>query len=336
MECALEAVALNPLKPSGERRAGARGAALAALALSLALGGCRGAPPRQETSATPPAHEAEPEWIRQPLSWEKLESIEAWLAGAGSAHGAGLRIEAQLELAEGKLEFSRRDLERGNVPAETLRVRLEAIREGFARLAGEGEASLGQRARARIGEQGALALLGVPGKPGELAIVPRAKWGARAPLAARMDPLKGAWSRITLHHSAESTSNPRGGTLEDSIHTLRLIQAYHMEDKAWSDIGYHYLIDSAGRIFEGRELRWQGAHAGGANGVNNHQNIGICLLGDFAATSPTPAATKSLELLVAKLRARYRIPSSRLLAHKDLVTTACPGPAVTAWIRRQR
>ena len=150
--------------------------------------------------------------------------------------------------------------------------------------------------------------------------------------------MRGAWSRITVHHSAETSSNPEGGSLDESTETLRGIQRFHMDDPGhrYGDIGYHFLIDSSGRIFEGRNLSWQGAHAGGQNGIHNNQNIGVCLLGDFSSRPPTPAALKSMELLVGDLRRRFRIPASRVFAHSEFRDTQCPGPALEGWVAKYR
>ena len=101
----------------------------------------------------------------------------------------------------------------------------------------------------------------------------------------------------------------------------------------FGDIGYHYLIDAAGRIFEGRPIAWQGAHA---RGQNNYQNLGVCLLGDFTRGRPTEAALASLGLLLNELRARYRIPSGRVFGHRDLLVTECPGDALQDWIGRYK
>jgi hypothetical protein len=211
-----------------------------------------------------------------------------------------------------------------------VRVRLETTRGGFVQVLADPMAAPGPRTRAQIGLQGAQALLQAPSKPG-LSIVRRTEWRATPAVAARMTRLKGAWSRITLHHSAENRSNGRAGTLEESKEVVRGIQKFHMEDAdhRWGDIGYHFLIDSAGRIFEGRELLWQGAHAGG---VNNNQNIGVCLLGDFRTGRPTDAALKSLALLLDDLMSEYRIPKSRVYPHKQFAVTECPGPVLTSWV----
>lgn len=310
---------------------------LAFLAL-VALAGCGSSSRRSEPVDVDlsPTTEA-PSWRFQPLSWDKLEAIESWLAREGAQADPALRLEAELQMAEGWLTFTREDQTAGSVPAESLRVRLANARDVFQRIGADPAASPGQRARAQIGLQGTQALFDAPTAVG-LSIVPRARWGARPPRTDRLTPLRGTWSRLTVHHSAETVHEQRGGTLDDSAQTLRAIQRYHMEDPShrYGDIGYHYLIDSSGRIFEGRPLAWQGAHAGGRDGINNNQNVGICVLGDFLASSPSPAAMKSLELLVSSLRATYRIPPSRVFAHSDFKSTECPGSYLERWVRAQR
>jgi hypothetical protein len=83
-------------------------------------------------------------------------------------------------------------------------------------------------------------------------------------------------------------------------------------------------------------FKWQGAHAGGKDGVNNSQNIGICMLGDFSHRLPTPAALKSLELLLADLRSRFPIAANRLYAHTEFTGSECPGPYLIDWVKKHR
>ncbi|MCC6407291.1 MAG: N-acetylmuramoyl-L-alanine amidase [Planctomycetes bacterium] len=276
-----------------------------------------------------------------PLSWQKLENIESWLDTPQSQRTPEFRIELELQLHEGRVTFAQRDAERANVPHDALRVRLEAARDGFRSLLSRNTLMPGQTARAQIGLRASESLLATLTKPSAakpaLVVIDRSRWGALSPVPSRLTPLKGQWSRITLHHSAEESSDGKGGSVEDSAHTLRLIQKFHMETgHTWGDIGYHFLIDSGGRIFEGRELKWQGAHAGGKDGSNNTQNIGICMLGDFQRRPPTPAALKSLELLVADLRARFPIAANRLFAHTEFTGSECPGPFLFDWVKKHR
>lgn len=311
--------------------------ALVALAL-LAVLGCRSHPPemdpQREGNRASERSSAEPDWVRRPLSWEKLGALEAWLESESGSFDHGLVTEARLQLSEGRLEFSRRDLESARAPAEAVRVRIESARDGFTEVLADPRASAGQRTRARVGVGAARALLDVPDS-GKLVILPRSQWRAERARTSEMSALRGQWSRITVHHSAETAHEGSGGALSETVSTLRRIQKVHMDrtdpKHGWADIGYHFLIDGSGRILEGRDLNWQGAHAGGAN---NRQNIGICLLGDFSHSSPSPAALKSLELLLADLRRRFRIPGTRIYSHKEFSATVCPGPSLDSWLDR--
>lgn len=305
------------------------------LALLPLLCACPSMPPREP----PPPTETEvvagpPAWTKEPMSWQKLEMIEQWLDNSSGRHSPELVVEARLQLAEGRLLFSRRDIETSSAPREALRVRIESAKAGFEQILADPAASAGARNRAQVGLRGAEVLLAAPGTK-TVAVIKRAQWNARAPRTSNLTPLKGQWSRITVHHSAESTTDPRGGSLEESSGTVRSIQKFHMDDPEhrWGDIGYHFLIDSGGRIFEGRELEWQGAHAGGSN---NYQNIGICLLGDLEKRAPSEAALKSLQVLLDDLRTRFRIPADRVAPHSEYATTRCPGPALTAWLRKYK
>ncbi len=322
-------------------RAGTRPRRTAALALlglvALGTGSCATRSPAATPAGSTGERElsrthAAPDWRFEKLSWDKLASIESWLDSEGGRAQASLRLEGELQLAEGWTEFTRRDLDERIVPTESLRVRLERARELLRGVIEDPRATPGQTARAQIALDGSSALLQVPTAIG-VQPIPRARWGARPAIAARMTPLRGAWSRLTVHHSAETSSDPEGGSLDETAAALRKIQRHQMEGKGWGDIGYHFVIDASGRIYEGRTLQWQGAHA---SGNNNNQNIGICLLGDFSRATPTPAAMKSLELLVRDLRKRYRITTSRIYAHKHFRPTVCPGPALESWVERLR
>jgi len=308
----------------------------ASLAALVGMGACRTTKPPPRPPPEPEVVRATPDWVKQPLSWEKLVQLEEWLENEGANHSVALRIEAQLQLNEGRVKYSQNDLDKGTAPPQTVRVRVEAARDGFEAIQKDSNATAGQKNRAKVGLQSALSLLDSPvaAKTG-MAMVKRVQWRAKPGRVDRLTPLKGTWSRITVHHSFDTLSEQDGSTLGDSEEVVRAIQKFHMEDPnhRWGDIGYHFLIDSGGRIFEGRELTWQGAHAGGSGGMNNTQNLGVCMLGDFLKRSPTPAALKSLELLIDSLQSQYRIPSSRVYGHNHFTTTECPGPALKKWLK---
>jgi hypothetical protein len=170
--------------------------------------------------------------------------------------------------------------------------------------------------------------------------VSRASWRAK-PIRQNHE-LMGPPTRITIHHSAEPLSSRK---LSDSRKEVLRIQSIHQDDKHWADIGYHFLIDPAGRVFEGRPIDVQGAHAG--NKATNRGNIGICLLGNFKAQPergpdyaieqrPTSTQLASLEKLVNSLRGSFRIQREQVFHHGDFRQTECPGWRLRGWIRNYR
>ena len=306
-----------------------------ALAAALGSAGTVGCKATRSPSEVPPAPTVEgiaPDWTSMPLSWEKLETIEQWLDSNETADSPSLRTEALLELNEGRLAFSEADLRRRTAPTAALEARLESARAGFEQILADAEATTGQRARARIGLAGVRALLAAPSGP-KLPIVSREQWDARPPRTSDLEALRGSWSRVTLHHSVDTLSEESDGSLASSIHALHAIQRYHMEQNGWGDIGYHYLVDSAGRVFEGRQLQWQGAHA---SGDNNVQNLGICMLGDFTDRPPSREALEALRVLLDQVRERYRIPTARIYPHRKFKNSICPGDYLTAWLERYK
>jgi hypothetical protein len=171
-------------------------------------------------------------------------------------------------------------------------------------------------------------------KPGSVTIIPRHRWNAARPIGGRLDPM-GSIHRLTIHHSAILSVNP---TTVEVAKRIRSFQNTHMDENRWGDIGYHFLIDPGGRIWEGRALRYQGAHAGG---VNNEHNVGICLLGNFVrgrgGQSPSATQVAAMENLVGWLGARYSIPLSGVLTHQELKpSTRCPGPRLQWVVDRMR
>lgn len=278
-----------------------------------------------------------PDWQGEPLSWEKLEHIEAWLGGDGPWDWPEYVPEAELELAEGRLTLARR--ERDGLPPAVLDSRLRGSRDGFREVIANSDSTSYQVERAERGLVEVTTLLALPDpepatpvrKPG-FEILPRNVWAAKSPAPTRLTANRKAWTRITVHHSALPSLQLVSSA--DAAEEIRDIQTVHMRDKRYGDIGYHFVIDPKGRIYQGRDLRWQGAHAGGDGGVNNVGNIGICLLGDFDHERPDPRALTSLEELIEALRSRHGIAPKRVKGHQDYKATQCPGRHLESWVIR--
>ena len=95
---------------------------------------------------------------------------------------------------------------------------------------------------------------------------------------------------------------------------MRGIYAYHVRTNGWNDIGYNFLIDRCGHVFEGRyggiTKPVVGAHARGFN----TGSAGIAMIGTFTSAPPTRAARRSLRELIAwRLDLATSIPPRGLL-----------------------
>ncbi len=165
-----------------------------------------------------------------------------------------------------------------------------------------------------------------------LSIRPRADWEAAPPLGEAA-PL-GAPARITVHHTGGAkytTTAP-----ERIVRSLRAIQKDHQTARRWLDIGYHYVIDPGGRVWEGRSSLNVGAHAGSPS--LNERNVGILVLGNFDLQEPSVPQLASLDRLLGSLLELCSIPASEVYTHNEVRTgggldgTACPGRHLARYV----
>jgi N-acetyl-anhydromuramyl-L-alanine amidase AmpD len=179
----------------------------------------------------------------------------------------------------------------------------------------------------------ALVVKPAPAAPTAPGIQPRSAWKGLRPKSGQMTKHRGEWTRITVHHSAKNTDE-YPSTASGALDAIRRIQKAQMEgEEHMGDIAYHYLIGPDGTVYEGRSLDWQGAHAQGSNNVDN---IGVCLLGHFDEERPSKAALEGLAGLLGELCAKYGIARSRVFGHQDLRSTACPGRFLMPWVEQYK
>ncbi|MBA3745845.1 N-acetylmuramoyl-L-alanine amidase [Sporichthya sp.] len=162
-----------------------------------------------------------------------------------------------------------------------------------------------------------------------------------------------------VHHTAGT--NNYGP--DDVPKILRGVHAYHVRVRGWSDVGYNFLVDRFGRIWEGRaggvDKRVLGAHTGGFNS----RTFGVAAIGTFQSTAPSPAMLTSLAQLIAwkftldqpdaldalgSVRltsegggvARYPagrgVNFRRISGHRDAGSTSCPGDLLYRELPRLR
>ncbi|MFA6028463.1 MAG: peptidoglycan recognition family protein [Elusimicrobiota bacterium] len=149
----------------------------------------------------------------------------------------------------------------------------------------------------------------------------RAEWGAKPP---KEPPTAHEPVAFTQHH----TDGNRTETLEDSLREVRFIQEYHQNGRGWNDIGYHYLVDAAGRVFQGRPEGVVGSH------VANHNtgNVGISLLGSYHPPKShefTAAQKDAIRRIGVWLRDGHGVSPDSYKGHRDYnPQTDCPGDGV--------
>ncbi len=147
----------------------------------------------------------------------------------------------------------------------------------------------------------------------------RAEWTHIAPQPTRLAKARmDRYDRITIHHEGCGVNTDTAA--REVVRNLDGILGWHIRQD-FGDIGYHFAIDYAGRVWECRSLEYWGAHVYG----HNERNIGVVLLGNFERQRPSDAQLETMEHLVDILRHQYRVKRGRIYGHVDLGPTLCPG-----------
>lgn len=173
----------------------------------------------------------------------------------------------------------------------------------------------------------------------------RQAWGADE-LITKPPTFGPAIRFAVIHHTAGVNAYTR----EQSAAIVRGIQLYHVTGNGWNDIGYSFLVDKFGQVFEGRrggvERTAIGAHAVGFNAGS----VGIAVIGSYGATGISKAAQDAIvQLLAWRLDVAHVDPQSTLSwtsggnprfpkgipvflrtisGHRDTGFTDCPGDAL--------
>ena len=201
-----------------------------------------------------------------------------------------------------------------------------------------------RRRRAGTQVRAAAARQAQPGTPPP--IIPRSAWGGDS-VPPRSPPQYGQVQLAFVHH----TVNTNDYSADQSASIVLAIAKYHRDTNGWNDIGYNFVVDQYGQVFEARaggvEQAVVGAHAQGYNS----QSTGIAVLGTFSSVPfPEPAMAALSQLIGWKLSLHgvpcegslivssgggdlNRYPAGapvtlqRISGHRDGDATSCPGDA---------
>ncbi len=125
---------------------------------------------------------------------------------------------------------------------------------------------------------------------------------------ARRDPAR--VTTVVIHHS---------GSFSDTPHSMA---RFHVLSRNWAGIAYHYVIMPDGQSFKTNPIGVVTYHARGAN----KRSIGVCCVGNYEESTPSPETIQALKELLAKIRLVMPQVQS-VLGHKEVKgsQTSCPG-----------
>ncbi|HEX7144719.1 MAG TPA: peptidoglycan recognition protein [Gaiellaceae bacterium] len=177
-------------------------------------------------------------------------------------------------------------------------------------------------------------------------LIDREAWGANEAIRRVPPSYATALQFALVHHTAGTNSY----TASQSAAIVRGIEVYHVKGNGWNDIGYNFLVDKYGQVFEGRyggvDKPVIGAHAEGFN----TGSVGVAVLGTYGSSAPPAVARTALAKLLAwRLDIAHVDPKSTLTwvsggnarfasgvpvfiravsGHRDTGFTTCPGAAL--------
>jgi len=169
--------------------------------------------------------------------------------------------------------------------------------------------------------------------------VSREEWKARKVNNDAIDDLVRAAHRgVVVHYTASDADEERDH--RNCARRVKAIQVMHMDVKGYSDIAYHRLVCRHGASFQGRASRKRGA-AQGCQGPNtvlipngNERYHAVCFLGDNTPNVDDFTTLAEVQVAYFVTRTRAEWPGRRVLGHREVCKTACPGTEIQRWINR--
>lgn len=183
-------------------------------------------------------------------------------------------------------------------------------------------------------------------------IISRAGWGADESMRTCDPDMSTQMVSAAVHHTASAN----GYAQAEVPGILRGFYAYHTRPEAaggrgWCDIGYNFLVDQYGQVYEGRAGGVESTSVGVHTGGFNSRTIGIAAIGNFQTAAPSAALLESLSQLIAwkfqihriqantnvtmvsgggasKFPAGTQVTFPTIYAHRDAQLTSCPGQSL--------
>jgi hypothetical protein len=125
---------------------------------------------------------------------------------------------------------------------------------------------------------------------------------------------------VTVHHTA--------ALLEDNADApdhIRGHQAFHIDSRGWPDLAYHFVVDAAGNVYEGRDPAMRGDTA---TDYDPTGHLLVCCEGDFDRQPLPDPQRHALEAMLAWGVSTYDLAVDTIAGHGDHASTNCPGAAL--------
>jgi hypothetical protein len=197
----------------------------------------------------------------------------------------------------------------------------------------------------------------LPAASGQPDIIARS-WWATAACRPRVAPVLGDVELAFVHHTVSSNAYRPS----QSAGMIRAICLFHKYGHGWNDIGYNFVVDRYGQVFEARAGGIDETIVGAQAGGYNIYSTGVALLGNFTSSGPPRRAFDALSRLIAwklavhgvsvpgtvtvqvtragapysRYRAGAHVRLNRIAGHRDADTTSCPGAGMYRRLPRLR
>lgn len=155
----------------------------------------------------------------------------------------------------------------------------------------------------------------------------REVWKALPCIPKKMKKHNNGIKFITIHHTEGKT---KAGSDEKRL--IYNIQQYHMSERQWGDIAYHYLVGPSGNVYSGRDSKFIGDT--GTN-YNTDGHLLISLMGNFNVQQPTESVKTNLVKFVVNQLIKYRLTPKDIKVHRDVADTDCPGKILYTWLKSE-
>ena len=143
-----------------------------------------------------------------------------------------------------------------------------------------------------------------------------------------------------VHHTVNANDYKR----KEVPAIIRSIYAYHAQSRGWSDIGYNFLVDRFGRIWEGRYGGVDRAVVGAHTLNYNSYSFAMSAIGNFELVQPSAKMIQAYAALMAWKLSLHGVSAASTIqrigtkdfqainGHRDAASTACPGKYLYAQI----